>query len=68
LKEKCDELMKRTIKKDKTISAELEKNKKKLDIEKAQSKKNKIWDHCHITSKFCGAAYNSCNLKLQIEA
>ena len=27
----------------------------------------KVWDHCHITGKFRGAAHNSCNLKLQIE-
>ncbi|GET56179.1 uncharacterized protein LOC110249295 [Rhizophagus irregularis DAOM 181602=DAOM 197198] len=28
----------------------------------------KVWDHCHITGKFRGAAHNACNLKLQIEA
>ena len=29
--------------------------------------KDKVWDHCHITGKFRGPAYNACNLKLQIE-
>ncbi|PKK55657.1 hypothetical protein RhiirC2_801830 [Rhizophagus irregularis] len=24
----------------------------------------KVWDHCHITGKFCVAAYSACNLKL----
>ncbi|CAG8625073.1 9444_t:CDS:1, partial [Paraglomus occultum] len=27
---------------------------------------DKVWDHCHITGKFRGAAHNDCNLKLQI--
>ncbi|CAG8632536.1 28_t:CDS:2, partial [Paraglomus occultum] len=27
---------------------------------------DKVWDHCHITSKFRGALHNDCNLKLQI--
>ena len=26
-----------------------------------------VKDHCHITGKYCGAAHNSCNLKLQIK-
>jgi len=30
-------------------------------------KANKVWDHCHITGKFCGASHHDCNLKLQIQ-
>ena len=29
-------------------------------------KEDKVRDHCHVTGKFRGAAYNKCNLKLGI--
>ncbi|PKK63101.1 hypothetical protein RhiirC2_784010 [Rhizophagus irregularis] len=28
---------------------------------------DKVWDHCHITGKYRGAAHKDCNLKLQIK-
>lgn len=28
---------------------------------------DKIWNHCHITGKYRGAAHKDCNLKLQIK-
>ena len=37
------------------------------EIDRLKDIVNKVWDHCHITGKFRGAAHNACNLKLQIE-
>ena len=27
---------------------------------------DKVWDHCHITGKYRGAAHNSCNIKYEV--
>src|SRR5277367_5938269 len=48
------------------IQITIEKATKAIASEKAKA--NKVWDHCHITGKFRGAAHNTCNLKLQIES
>jgi hypothetical protein len=38
------------------------------NIKRLETMNNKVWDHCHITGKFRGAAHNTCNLKLQIKS
>src|SRR5204863_3528012 len=47
------------------IQTTIEKATKAIASEKAKA--NKVWDHCHITGKFCGSAHSDCNLKLQIQ-
>ena len=46
----------------KTLRKQIDKITK--DINKAKSMDIKVWDHCHITGKFRGAAHNTCNLEL----
>ena len=46
----------------KTLTKQIDKITK--DINQAKSMDIKVWDHCHITGKFRGAAHNACNLKL----
>ena len=48
-----------------SIQLTIEKATKAIANEKAKA--NKVWDHCHITGKFCGSAHRNCNLKLQIQ-
>ncbi|PKK56522.1 hypothetical protein RhiirC2_799832 [Rhizophagus irregularis] len=47
------------------IQSTIDKTTKAISSEKAKA--NKVWDHCHITGKFCGSAHRDCNLKLQIQ-
>ena len=48
-----------------TFSKLLLKYNKKLNIE--ENRYLKVWDHCHISEDFRGAAHTDCNLDLQIK-
>ena len=64
LKEKLEKFDKKSTEYN-GIQTTIKKANKTIASEKA--KVDKIWDHCHITSKFRGSAYRDCNLKLQIK-